>query len=139
MARHLDAVGMSVVLEDAAAVAGRSEGAAQIWTARDGDTVNWRRPPDALRAMAATYAAAGIIFVPTVKGQVYGIRATQRIVRKATAGTVTIYSGADPDDGIPNSPGKYTITPIRKAAESGRPATYDVSLFQVLEPSPVDD
>ena len=57
MARHLDALGMGVVLDDAASVAGRSEGAAEIWTARDGDTVNWRRPPEALRAMAAAYAA----------------------------------------------------------------------------------
>ena len=56
MARHLTAVGMSVVLEDAASVAGLSEGAAAIWTARDGDIVKWRRPPEALRAMAATYA-----------------------------------------------------------------------------------
>ena len=56
MARHLTAVGMSVVLEDAASVSGQSEGAAAIWTARDGDIVKWRRPPEALRAMAATYA-----------------------------------------------------------------------------------
>ena len=56
MARHLDANGMSVVLNDAASVAGRSEGAAAIWTARDGETVMWNRPLEALTAMAATYA-----------------------------------------------------------------------------------
>ena len=47
---------MSVVLEDAASVSGQSQGAATIWTARDGEIVNWRRPPEALRAMAATSA-----------------------------------------------------------------------------------
>lgn len=56
IARHLDAIGMSLVLSDAASVAGRSEGAAPIWTARDGDTVMWERPAEALRAMAAAYA-----------------------------------------------------------------------------------
>ena len=56
MARHLDALGMRVVLEDAGAVAGRSAGAAAIWTARHGEIVEWSRPVEALRAMAATYA-----------------------------------------------------------------------------------
>ncbi|MDE0371714.1 MAG: nucleotidyl transferase AbiEii/AbiGii toxin family protein, partial [Rhodospirillales bacterium] len=41
MARHLDANGISLVLNDAASVAGRSAGAAAIWTARDGETVMW--------------------------------------------------------------------------------------------------
>jgi len=53
MARHLDAVGMSLVLSDAASVAGRSAGAAAIWTAKDGETVKWNRPFEALTAMAA--------------------------------------------------------------------------------------
>ena len=56
MARHLDALGMSVVLEDAASVAGRSEGAAVIWTARHGEILEWNRPFKALRAMAKAYA-----------------------------------------------------------------------------------
>ena len=56
VARHLDVLGMRVVLNDAASVAGRSEGAARIWTAQDGDTVKWERPAEALRAMAAAYA-----------------------------------------------------------------------------------
>ena len=43
--------------------------------------------------------AAGIIFVPTVKGEIYGVRAAQRMARKATGGAVTVYSGGDPDDG----------------------------------------
>ena len=42
--------------------------------------------------------AAGIVFVPTVKGQIYGVRATQQTVKRATAGAVTIYSGRDPDE-----------------------------------------
>ena len=49
MARHLEALGMRVVLNDAASAAGRSEGAATIWTARDGDTVKWERPTEALK------------------------------------------------------------------------------------------
>ena len=57
MARCLDALGMRVVLDDAASVASRSDGAAEIWTARDGDIVKWTRPPEVLRTMAASYTA----------------------------------------------------------------------------------
>ena len=56
MARHLDALGMGVVLDDAASVAGHSEGATAMWTARDGDIVDWKRPTEALQAMADAYA-----------------------------------------------------------------------------------
>ena len=59
IAGWLDALGMSVVLADAAAVAGLTDGATEIWSARDGDTVRWRRPPEALRAAAAGVAGAG--------------------------------------------------------------------------------
>ena len=52
IARCLDAFGMSAVLADAASAAERSDGAAEIWSARDGAAVHWRRPPDALRAAA---------------------------------------------------------------------------------------
>ena len=52
--------------------------------------------------------AAGIIFVPTVKGKIYGVRATQRIVQKATTGQVTVYSGGDPDEGAAESPWSQT-------------------------------
>ena len=57
MARCLDALGMRVVLDDAASVASRSDGAAEIWTARAGDIVKWTRPPEVLRTMAASYTA----------------------------------------------------------------------------------
>ena len=63
-----------------------------------------------------TKTASGIIFVPTVKDQVYGIRATQRIARKATRGTVTIYSGRDPDDGAPERSGEWARTKKENAA-----------------------
>ncbi len=59
MARHLDAFGMGVVLEDAAFVAGRSAGAAAVCTLRDVDVVRWKRPPEVLREMAETYAGRG--------------------------------------------------------------------------------
>lgn len=60
--------------------------------------------------------AAGIIFVPTVNGQIYGIRATQRIVRKATAAAVTAYSGREPDDGAPERSGGWARTKKENAA-----------------------
>ncbi len=56
MARHLDAFGMGVVLEDAAFVAGRSAGAAEVCTLRDVDVVSWKRPLELLREMAETSA-----------------------------------------------------------------------------------
>ena len=56
MARHLDALGMSVVLDDDAAVAGHTDGAAGLWTARDGQIIEWRRPSEALQARAESYA-----------------------------------------------------------------------------------
>ena len=57
IARHLDTLGMSVVADDAVSVAGRSGGAARLWTARDGDILEWKRPPEALRAMAESSGA----------------------------------------------------------------------------------
>lgn len=56
MARHLEALGMAVVLDDAASMARGSAGAAAIWTARGGDIVAWRGPAEALMDMAANYA-----------------------------------------------------------------------------------
>ncbi|MCY3940271.1 MAG: hypothetical protein OXG29_04215, partial [Gammaproteobacteria bacterium] len=56
VARYLDRNAISVVLEDAASVAGRSAGAAKVWTGRVGETVEWKRPPEALMMMAAEYA-----------------------------------------------------------------------------------
>ena len=60
--------------------------------------------------------AAGIIFVPTVNGQIYGIRATQRIVQTATAAAVTAYSGREPDDGGPERSGGWARTKKENAA-----------------------
>ena len=51
MVRHLAALGMSVVLDDAVSVARRAHGAARLWTARAGCIVEWRRPPEVLQAM----------------------------------------------------------------------------------------
>ena len=44
--------------------------------------------------------AAGIVFVPTVTGQIYGVRATQQAIQKATGAEVTVYSGGKPDEAI---------------------------------------
>ena len=60
--------------------------------------------------------AAGIVFVPTVKGQIYGVRATQRIVQKATAGPVTIYSGGDPNEETRDGRGSWTQAKKENAA-----------------------
>lgn len=57
MARHADALGMGVVLQDVASVFGRSEGAAVIWTARAGDIVEWRRPLEAPLAIVENCVA----------------------------------------------------------------------------------
>ncbi len=56
MARHLAALGMSVVLDDAVSAARRTHGAARLWTARAGCIVEWRRPPEVLQAMVDAYA-----------------------------------------------------------------------------------
>lgn len=56
LARYLDCNGISVALDDAASVAGRSEGVANVWIGRAGETVEWNRPTEALMAMADDYA-----------------------------------------------------------------------------------
>ena len=56
VARHLDTLGMSVVLDDATSVAGRSAGATTVWAAQSGRIIKWRRPPEALQEMARTYS-----------------------------------------------------------------------------------
>ena len=53
VARCLDVLGMSVVLSEAASVASRTGEAAEVWCARNGETVRWVRAADLLRALAA--------------------------------------------------------------------------------------
>ena len=60
--------------------------------------------------------AAGIIFVPTVRGQIYGVRSTQGTVEKATGAKVAIYSGGNPDEGITERPGEWSRTKKENAA-----------------------
>ena len=56
VARYLDGNGISVVLEDAASVAGGSDGVVKVWTGPVGETVEWNRPTEALMMMAAESA-----------------------------------------------------------------------------------
>lgn len=56
LARYLDCNGISVTLDDAASVAGRFEGVANVWFGRAGETVEWNRPTEASMAMADDYA-----------------------------------------------------------------------------------
>ena len=44
--------------------------------------------------------AAGIVFVPTVQGQIYGVRATHQAIEKATGTPATVYSGGDPEEAL---------------------------------------
>ena len=60
--------------------------------------------------------AAGIIFVPTVTGEIYGVRAAQRMARKATGGEVTVYSGGNPDDGTGGESGDWKRAKKENAA-----------------------
>ena len=60
--------------------------------------------------------AAGIVFVPTVQGQIYGVRATQQAVQKATGTQVTVYSGGNPDEATADAPGDWTRTKKENAA-----------------------
>lgn len=55
LARYLECNGISVALDDAASVAGRSEGVANVWIGRAGETVEWNRPTEVLMAMADDY------------------------------------------------------------------------------------
>ena len=60
--------------------------------------------------------AAGIVFVPHARGAIYGVRATQRTVQKATGSTVAIYSGKDPDYGAPARSSAWDRTRKENAA-----------------------
>ena len=56
LARYLDCNGMSVALDDAASVAGRFNGVANVWIGRAGETLEWDCPTEASMAMADDYA-----------------------------------------------------------------------------------
>ena len=60
--------------------------------------------------------AAGIVFVPTVTGQIYGVRATQQAIQKATGAEVTVYSGRNPDEAIADAPRDWTRIKKENAA-----------------------
>ena len=60
--------------------------------------------------------AAGIVFVPTVRGQIYGVRSTQQAVRKATDTEVTVYSGRNPDEAEADGRGDWARTKKENAA-----------------------
>ena len=56
LARYLDRNGISVALDDAVAVAERSDGVGNVWIGRGGETVEWNRPSEVLMAMADGHA-----------------------------------------------------------------------------------
>ena len=60
LARYLDCNGISVALDDAVAVAERSDGVAKVWIGRAGETVEWNRPTEALMAMADDYVGRAV-------------------------------------------------------------------------------
>ncbi len=60
LARYLDRNGISVAVDDAASVAGRSEGVATVWLGRAGETVEWNRPAEALTMMGEEYAGRAV-------------------------------------------------------------------------------
>ena len=47
--------------------------------------------------------ASGIVFVPTVRGRIYGLLDARRVVRQTTGSEVTIYSGSSPRRGESDS------------------------------------
>ncbi len=93
--------------EDALSVLrGTINGLPQKLKARDTD---FFRPNDAK-------TTAGIVFVPTVTGRIYGVRDTQQAVQKATGREATIYSGRNPDEGTAEAVGNWTQTKKENAA-----------------------